>query len=1049
MFAENRVHQRTSGRPYPNKVVMQVDRKEKIQKEYTAVRLENEYLEVVILPEIGGRIYSARDKITGYDFFYKQHVIKPALIGVLGSWISGGVEFNWPFHHRASGFMPCDYTLSEEPDGSAVCWLSEHDPIDRMKGMFGIVLRPGCSYLETRMQLYNRTDSPHSFLWWENAAVPVNEDYQIFFPPDVSYVSFHYLKSHISYPIAGNGVFNGISMQQARDISLHKNTRDATSYFAAASQFDFFGGYDHGKCCGVVHIGDRHISPGKKMFTWGYGQLSTSWQNALTDTDGPYAELMAGSYSDNQPNFSWLDAYETKQFSQYWYPISCIGTPCFANLNCALRLEKTQGKVICHLQTTQSCPNARITLLSKSGKASWQADLDPSMPQSFSAQGLTGKLQVTVSCGQRLLAEYTEKDSREQEIPECIPDMPTAGGMTDPEELYLAGLHVQQYRDPAVEPDAYWLEALKRDPYHAPSLLGMAEYSLRRFDFVSAKAYAEKAIARLCRFNTRLKSGEAYYIYAKTAEAVGEADTAYDYYHKAAWSADCVAKAMTRLAVLDIRRGAYGTAVQHADTALQASTMNGLAMAAKAIALLKLNRQQEAAEVLNRALRDDPLNQLSRYLAGVPDFYETLYSCGAQTCLDLAADLDAMGQYGMILSLLNGLCEHRSEQAVKPVYYAIAYYRALLGLDTAAAYAKAQTALPGKSYPIRLTEVKALEAAITRTDDWQPKMLLGCLWYHKRQYAKALALWECAGNDYTVLRNKAVAYFSHFEKGSEALALMKQALAQRDNDQQLLYETVVLMDKMGISPTEKLALLQSHLFTRDDLYTELAKAYNQNRQHQQAIDTLLHHTFTPCEGGEHTIADQYLVAHLFLGQQQLEKGQYAAALELFRAGQALPQNLGAGIWNRCKLVPLRYHQAICLRKLGQEPQAEKIFRDILNIRVDYFSNMHLKELPFYQALAANAVGEPLLARSVMSTALQQWVQLQNGTDNGFFTTTPFFISFTDNPAKLRKALSLYLIGLSKLYAGETEIARSMLAESYALNSDNLFALFFAGWAKSE
>lgn len=143
MFAENRVHQRTSGNPYPNKVVLAVNRREKVDKEYDVVVLENEYLKIEILPEIGGRIYSALDKTTGYDFFYKQHVIKPALIGALGSWISGGVEFNWPFHHRASGFMPCDYMTETLPDGSAVCRLSEYDPTDGMKGMVSIILRPG------------------------------------------------------------------------------------------------------------------------------------------------------------------------------------------------------------------------------------------------------------------------------------------------------------------------------------------------------------------------------------------------------------------------------------------------------------------------------------------------------------------------------------------------------------------------------------------------------------------------------------------------------------------------------------------------------------------------------------------------------------------------------------------------------------------------------------------------------------------------------------------------------------------------------------------
>ena len=166
MFAENRVHQRTSGRPCPNKVVMQVDRTHKEDREYTLVTLENEYVKIEILPEIGGRIYSALDKTTGYDYFYKQHVIKPALIGVLGSWISGGVEFNWPFHHRPSGFMPCDFKIEELPDGSAVCHLSEHDPIDRMKGIVSVILRPGETSFETRMRLYNRTAAEKSFLWW-------------------------------------------------------------------------------------------------------------------------------------------------------------------------------------------------------------------------------------------------------------------------------------------------------------------------------------------------------------------------------------------------------------------------------------------------------------------------------------------------------------------------------------------------------------------------------------------------------------------------------------------------------------------------------------------------------------------------------------------------------------------------------------------------------------------------------------------------------------------------------------------------------------------
>ena len=208
-----------------------------------------------------------------------------------------------------------------------------------MKGMVGISLKDGESIFETKVKLDNTTDMRKSFLWWENTAVPVNENYGIFFPEDVNYVRFHYKRSVTTFPIANNdrfGAYNGIYYNGDTDISRHKNTRSATSYFSAESEYDYFGGYDFSKKRGIVHIADHHISPGKKMFTWAYGQLAKTWENALTDNDGQYAELMAGVYSDNQPDLSWIMPNETKKFSQKWYPIHGEGTPVYANENIVL-----------------------------------------------------------------------------------------------------------------------------------------------------------------------------------------------------------------------------------------------------------------------------------------------------------------------------------------------------------------------------------------------------------------------------------------------------------------------------------------------------------------------------------------------------------------------------------------------------------------------------------------------------------------------------------------------------------------------------------------
>jgi hypothetical protein len=252
MFLEKRVYQGSSGKVYPNPFTDRVAL-EKVDAKYRAIILENEYLQLMILPEIGGRIHAGLDKTNQYDVFYRQHVIKPALVGLLGPWISGGVEFNWPQHHRPSTYMPVHATIEEHPDGSFTVWLSEHDPMLRMKGMVGISLSPGKAIVEAKVRLFNRTPLPQTFLWWANVAVRVHDDYQAFFPPDVTFVADHAKRAISSFPIARNSYY-GVDYRPGTDISWYKNIPVPTSYMVTESNYDFFGGYDHawrrGRRCG-------------------------------------------------------------------------------------------------------------------------------------------------------------------------------------------------------------------------------------------------------------------------------------------------------------------------------------------------------------------------------------------------------------------------------------------------------------------------------------------------------------------------------------------------------------------------------------------------------------------------------------------------------------------------------------------------------------------------------------------------------------------------------------------------------------------------------
>ena len=176
MFLEKRVYQGSSGKVYPLPFIDRIAEKPE-PRAWQAIHLENAFIRVMILPELGGRIHVGEDKTNGYDFFYNNPVIKPALVGLAGPWISGGVEFNWPQHHRPSTFLPADVHVEHHPDGAVTVWLSEHDPLARMKGMHGVTLYPDKAYIELRARVYNRTPHVQTFLWWANVATRVHERY--------------------------------------------------------------------------------------------------------------------------------------------------------------------------------------------------------------------------------------------------------------------------------------------------------------------------------------------------------------------------------------------------------------------------------------------------------------------------------------------------------------------------------------------------------------------------------------------------------------------------------------------------------------------------------------------------------------------------------------------------------------------------------------------------------------------------------------------------------------------------------------------------------
>ena len=366
IFLEKRVYQGSCGSVYPYPVVEKIE-DVKFEKKYKALFLENEYIKMMVLPELGGRVQMAYDKIKKRHFVYYNQVIKPALVGLTGPWISGGIEFNWPQHHRPSTFLPTDYSIEENPDGSKTIWCNEVERMFRTKGMHGFTLYPGKAYIEIKAKVYNRTSFPQTFLWWANPAVVVNEHYHSVFPPDVNAVFDHGKRAVSSFPIA-TGVYYKQDYSSGVDISKYKNIPVPTSYMAIRSKFDFVGGYEEDKKGGLLHVADHHVSPGKKQWTWGNGDFGVAWDRNLTDEDGPYIELMTGVYTDNQPDFTWLQPYEEKSWVQYFMPYAEVGYVKNATKDLILNVDVQGNNTKLILYATGKQPKVRVLVKDVSGK---------------------------------------------------------------------------------------------------------------------------------------------------------------------------------------------------------------------------------------------------------------------------------------------------------------------------------------------------------------------------------------------------------------------------------------------------------------------------------------------------------------------------------------------------------------------------------------------------------------------------------------------------------------------------------------------------------
>lgn len=976
MFFENKPYQGASGRLYPIPYSDGIT-DEKRDVEYDVFTLENEYVKTLVLPEIGGKILRGYDKVGEHDFIYYNEVIKPALVGLAGAWISGGIEFNWPQHHRPTTYMPLEAVIEENEDGGKTVWTGEVEPFNRMKGMAGITLDKGRSYIKAKVRVYNRTSLPQIFMWWANLAVPVNDDYRTVFPPDCEWVNDHDRRAVLEWPVA-KGVYKTArpyDFGEGTDLSHYSAVKVPSSYLISQGQsdMDFIAGYDVGIKKGIATVANHHISPGKKMWHWGIGDFGDMWCNNLTDENGPYIELMTGVYTDNQPDFTWLAPYESREFEQYWYPIRDIGEVKNASIDAAVNMEKREDGLFFGFNVTGVFKNATVRVAAKDKLIFTETcDMTPDVSY-MKTVGMDGVdfNDVTVSLtseeGKTLIAYTPYVRGQKKPIDPRLP-VKRPSEIATVEELYINGYHLEQYKQHNYRAEDYYLEGIRREAGDIRCNTSMARLCLKNGEFEKCVDYCDVAIARLTSRNQHPTDTEAFYLKGIALAYLGKNKEAYDILYMAAWNYNHRSAAMFELACLDCKNKDYAAALAKLDESIGLNIGHTKAHNLKTAILRRLDvtaaERNAAAGVGDDLLDLFAMVEHSHFADNRSDIAQ--FALKAENIIDVACDYIKAGFYE---DALYALGMYEGEYPLCEYYKG--YCEHMLGRDGSAFIKRAEDMDTGYCFPSRLEDIAVLSYAIdTDTAAADACYYLGSLYYDRFRYNEAAKVWEegiARNNKHgKIWRNLALYYFDKAGEAEKAKTCLENALLYKSDDPRLLLEYQQLLKNMNYTPKERLAVYDKYpelLSERDDCYLDRLTLISQTGDFNKAIELARIKRFHIYEGGEGKLTKQHAWMHVLYGKKLLEEGKLSEAETVLQNGADMPKSYGEAKTFFNQEAHIFYYLGELYSKLGDEQKMNKAYEEAAVYKAA------VSEISMFRALALKKLGREDEAAAVLDEML--------------------------------------------------------------------------------
>ncbi len=885
------------------------------QQAWKVVTLENEYIQVFVLPEVGGKVWGAIDKTTGKEFIYRNEVMKFRNISMRGPWTSGGIEFNFGIiGHHPSTATPVDYLIRNNEDGSVSCIVGSIDLPSRTHWRVNITLPADKSYFETKVLWYNPTPHTQSYYNWMTGAAVATDDLEFFTPGN------QYLKHSGEvkpWPID----------KQGHNLANYgeNNFGSSKSYHVVGEYNDFFGGYFHTDKYGFGHWATYEEMPGQKLWLWALSRSGGIWEDLLTDTDGQYIEFQAGRLFDqyspghhqNPITQVPFGSYYSDTWTEIWFPFNQIGG-----------LTEVSPQAAMHVTRIGTEVNIGINALANVSGSLVVRSAGKEILRKAISMTPTEILEETVSIAEGAQFEVIIKEmdlhyrsgSLENQLKRPF-EYPVLSLVNASTEFYRQGLEDLQFRE-FKKAQAAFEQCLDEDPSHVQAMVALAEVLFRNAEYIRALDQVNIALAiDTYRPHSNYVAGNIYRAmkdYANAMEAFG----------LAARSMEFRSASYTQMSELALEKEKFSDASQLANKALDFNANNISALQVLAIIARKLEDRDQAIEILSRLLGIDPLNHLAHYELSK---YHPDYSLNEhfrselvdQTYLELALEYVNTGQPGEAKKILSKI-----DGTVPGLW--LAYLEQADGQQSIRLVEEAKKAPIEFVFPYRSETIAVLEWVTKQDPHWKFKYYLGLIYWSKNRLVEAAKLMkECRlePDDAVFYLTRASLLKEH--TGTDELQDLELAMNLSPGNWRVWSEMIDYYLKNGNYEQEmNLAEKASKKWPENyNLGLAYAKSLLNNRKYSQSINQLKKIHILPFEGaGESRLI--YLRSYLGETMNLVDKGNYKKALSLLEEAKLWPEHLGVGMPYTPDNRLIDYLQAVCYKKL-EKPYNQEVLHNSL------------------------------------------------------------------------------------------------------------------------